>query len=214
MVDHTESAKATNYHILRSVVFGALTAVLVWEVVLSPGMDWWNNRTTGEQPVLQVEQGEVQTDVAAESIPVKLSIPAINLTAEFTQPLGIDQNTGEIEVPGEYDKVGWYKYSPSPGQLGPMIILGHVDSYTGPAVFYSIGQLETGDEVLVVGDDGVERTYLVERSVKFEQADFPTELVYGDTAGPELRLITCSGVFNQVTQRYTQNRVVYAKLKE
>jgi len=211
MVDKLASTKTSKYHTLRSVVFGILVAILAWELVISPGLDWWNAREIKPESdeTLQLQQAE--SDLAVESLPIKLSVPAINLTADFTNPLGIS-DSGEIEVPKEYDKVGWYKYSPSPGQIGPMIILGHVDSFTGPAVFFSIGQLKEGDEIQVTGDDGIERSYVVERSMKYEQADFPAEEVYGNTTGPELRLITCSGIFDKTNQRYSHNRVVYAKL--
>lgn len=212
MVEHASATQVSNYHILRSVVFGVLVAVLAWELVLSPTLGWWQARQAPAQPVVQQQPVASSTDLAVESLPVQLDIPAIGVSTSFTSPLGVNEDTGEIEVPDDFDKVGWYKYSPAPGQIGPMIILGHVDTVAGPAVFYSIGQLQEGDDIKLTGDDGVERTYKVQYTAKYEQEDFPAQKVYGDTEGPELRLITCSGIFDKQNQRYSHNRVVYATL--
>jgi sortase (surface protein transpeptidase) len=145
-----------------------------------------------------------------ESEPVRLSIPKINVDAPFV-PLGIDENR-EIEVPEGYDEVGWYMHGPTPGELGPAIVLGHVDSYEGAAVFYLLGQLNPGDIVDITRADGSVAHFRVDTLERYVQNDFPTSLVYGDIDHAGLRLITCSGEYDRTTNRYDKNLVVYASL--
>ena len=149
----------------------------------------------------------------SQSLPVRLQIPRINLDTTFTPPLGLRAD-GEVAVPDTYDQVGWYKYSPVPGAIGPTVVLGHVDSYEGPAVLYSIGQLRVGDQILVTNASGTVYIYEVEASEKYEQDAFPTQLVYGDLDYAGLRLITCSGWYDREAKRYSHNRVVFARLIE
>ncbi len=145
------------------------------------------------------------------SEPVKLLIPKINVNSDFELPLDIEES-GDVRVPNSYDKVGWYKYSPTPGELGPAVIFGHVDSKTGPAVFYSLGQLKTDDDIYVERADGSTAHFKVDFFERYEQKEFPTELVYGDIDHAGLRLVTCSGIYLRGQQRYTHNLVVYARL--
>jgi hypothetical protein len=151
-------------------------------------------------------------ETAPDIYPVKINIPKINVQAPFGNPLGIMKN-GEVEVPKDYDEVGWYKYGPVPGSLGPAVVLGHVDSKTGPAVFYSIGQLAVGDEIIITLSDGREETFLIEHSELYEQGSFPTISVYGDIDYAGLRLVTCSGQYDKKVKRYSHNRVIFARLK-
>lgn len=160
----------------------------------------------------QVVPEEVSvTTVLPESEPTVLSIPAINLETTFEEPLGLKPDRSS-EVPDSYTKVGWYKYGPTPGELGPAVILGHVDSYEGPAVFFSLGQLEEGDDIFVTRKDGSTAHFIVTRLDRPSQDSFPTRDVYSDIDHAGLRLITCSGTFQQGIQRYTHNLIVYAAL--
>lgn len=145
------------------------------------------------------------------SAPVTLRIPAIDLEAEFEKQLGLNDD-GTIEVPDSYEAVGWYQYGPTPGELGPAVVLGHVDSYQGPAVFYSLGQLTSGDKIYIDRADGSVATFIVERLERHEQDDFPTREVYSDLDYAGLRLITCSGIYSRVTKRYSHNLIVFARL--
>ena len=156
---------------------------------------------------------DIKGSVLAGSNPVSLQIPKINVDTEFEAPLGLFPD-GEIEVPDSYTAVGWYENSPTPGELGPAIILGHVDSIAGPAVFYSLGQLEVGDDIYVGRKDGSVAHFQVTLLERYEQVEFPVEKVYGDIDHAGLRLITCSGIFSRGSQRYSHNLVVYAKLVE
>lgn len=159
-----------------------------------------------------IPENIVSGPLLTEAVPVQIRIPKINVAAPFEEPLGVTQ-TREIEVPEEYETVGYYKYGPTPGELGPAVVLGHVDSVDGPAVFFSLGQLEVGDEIEIDREDGSTAVFEVTKMERHLQSGFPTELVYGNIDHAGLRLITCSGSFDKGIQRYSHNLIVFAKLK-
>ena len=163
----------------------------------------------------EVVNSNVESNVPAmaEAIPTKLSIPKLKIETTFEKPLGLAPD-GAIEIPESYTQVGWYEHGPTPGEYGPAVILGHVDSVSGPAVFFPLGQLEAGDDIFIDRADGSVAHFIVERLERYEQIAFPTAKVYGDIDHAGLRLITCSGTFIKGEQRYTHNLVVYAKLVE
>lgn len=168
--------------------------------------------TKDEEPVIEpVVEEVVMADVLPPSEPTRLRIPKLDIDTTFVPPLGLLQN-GEVAVPDSYTEVGWYKFSPTPGALGPAVILGHVDSYAGPAVFFYLGQLEPGDDVFIDRADGSTAHFKVESLERPKQAEFPTERVYGDIDHAGLRIITCTGIYVRGNQRYTHNLVVYARL--
>jgi sortase (surface protein transpeptidase) len=144
--------------------------------------------------------------------PTRLRIPDIYVDTNFVD-LGLQEN-GEIEVPEGYQEVGWYTYGPTPGELGPAVILGHVDSYKGPGVFLTLGQLQPGDYIYVDREDGTTATFRVTELARYDRDEFPKEKVYGDIDHAGLRLITCSGTFNKDAQEYNRVLVVYATLVE
>lgn len=147
------------------------------------------------------------------SKPKKIVIPAIDVHAKV-MTLGKKKN-GSIEVPPfEQDsRAGWYKSSPTPGQIGPSVILGHVDSEKyGPAVFFKLGALEKGDRVRVERADGSVARFRIDRVARFPKNDFPTAAVYGAVGHAGLRLITCGGQFNPSRGHYEDNIIVYASL--
>ena len=121
---------------------------------------------------------------------------------------------GHSSVPEAYDTVGWYKYSPTPGELGPSVILGHVDSYEGPAVFFSLGQVHVGDPIEIEREDGSVVVFSITGYERVEQTAFPTDRVYNDISHAGIRLITCSGIFDKGAQRYSHNLIVYGELSE
>jgi hypothetical protein len=144
------------------------------------------------------------------SRPVRISIPAIGVTAPVIR-LGLDRS-GALEVPRDFGDTGWWTGGARPGERGPAVIAGHVDSYTGPAVFFRIGNLRRGDAITVERADGSSVRFHVQRSAHYPKAHFPTTKVYGPTAKPTLRLITCSGKFDRASGHYLDNTVVYAGL--
>jgi len=92
------------------------------------------------------------------------------------------------------------------------VILGHVDSYTGPAVFFRLRDLEPGAVIHVDRIDGTTVSYTVDRIQQYDKDQFPTEEVYGAQSEPVLRLVTCGGLFDREIRSYTDNLVVYASL--
>lgn len=161
----------------------------------------------------------VKEDVSASSTksfsrsaPVKLTAPAIGLVAEFEAPLRLNPDK-TVEVPDSYEKVGWYEYGATPGEIGPATILGHVDSYKGPAVFYNLRKLTVGDTVFVERADGTTATFVIETIEQYDQDVFPTEKIYGSIDYPGIRLVTCSGTYDKRSQRYSHNLVLFGRLQ-
>jgi len=144
------------------------------------------------------------------SKPVHLDVPDIGLSTELIE---LGKNPDDtLETPTRYDIAGWYKYSPTPGEIGPSVIAGHVDNYLGPAVFFYLKDLKPGQLISVSREDGSTVKFQVEKVALFDQQNFPTKEVYGDIDYPGLRLITCGGNFNALTGHYSHNTVVYASL--
>jgi hypothetical protein len=145
------------------------------------------------------------------SEPVRLRIPAIAVDTRLLQ-LGL-RDDGRVEVPPlDSPEAGWYRYSPTPGERGPAVLLGHVDSArTGPGVFYDLPALAPGDPIEVGRADGSTVSFVVDRIGRYPKAAFPTTDVYGDVPDPELRLVTCGGAFDDGTGHYEDNIVVYAR---
>lgn len=144
------------------------------------------------------------------SEPVRVAIPAIGVDAPVV-PEGLD-TAGQLEAPplSEHNLAGWFQYGPTPGQLGPAVIEGHVDSKAGPSVFYNLGKLTAGARVDVTRQDGRHAVFQVDTLQQVSKDAFPTQKVYGSLNYSALRLITCGGVFNTATGSYTDNIIVYA----
>lgn len=148
------------------------------------------------------------------SRPTALSIPAIGVHSRL-QSLG--QNADRtMEVPAvgpHYDEAGWYRYSPTPGVLGPSILVGHVDSAKGGAsVFFRLGELRPHDSVSITRADGSVAIFAVTEVRRYPKAAFPTQRVYGNTDHAALRLLTCGGPFDGATGHFRDNIVVFATL--
>lgn len=145
--------------------------------------------------------------------PSNVSIEAIEVNSTV-RPLGLNSD-GSLEVPARgptYDDAGWFTGSPSPGEAGPAILLGHVNGRGGvPSVFFRLAELREGDLVSVGLADGSGNMFEVYRIEQYPKDQFPTATVYGDTEGPELRLITCAGAWDAETSHYRDNTVVYAR---
>ncbi|MBO1756922.1 class F sortase [Allobranchiibius sp. CTAmp26] len=146
------------------------------------------------------------------SPPSKIRIASLNEGSPLLT-LGATANR-EIVVPTDQqaDQAGWFNGSPTPGAVGPATIVGHVTSSRGGAVFYHLAQIKDGAVVQVTLKDGKVLTYDVYRVASFPKDAFPTQAVYGNTSGPELRLITCGGTFDTATGHFRNNTVVYARL--
>lgn len=144
----------------------------------------------------------------SRSEPVSLRIANIGVSTNLIT-LGTKAD-GTLETPEAYDVAGWYKQSPTPGQIGPSVIVGHVDNYKGPAVFYRLKELKPGDIIEVTRANGGLVKFKVDGVEQFQQDNFPTNKVYGNINYPGLRLITCGGEFNRATGEYMANTIVFA----
>ncbi len=149
-------------------------------------------------------------DIAAEAPPPRgVNIDRLGIESPL---VGLRvQGDGTLQVPDDYDTAGWHRAGTAPGEVGPAVVVGHVDSYEGPAVFYRLRELQPGDRVTIDRVDGSVVVFEVYGQETVSKDAFPTERVYGPTDGPELRLVTCGGRFDEQARRYNDNVVVYAK---
>ena len=152
--------------------------------------------------------GDPGRSVAPGEVPVHLEVPAAGVDVPLIR-LGVNPD-GSLEVPADYQQVGWFTGSAAPGATGPAIIAGHVDSTSGPAPFFELRDLVAGDEVVVTGADGQRRSFSVDGVEQYPKDRFPTAAVYGPAPGPVLRLITCGGSFDRSAGHYRDNVVVFA----
>jgi len=153
-----------------------------------------------------------QAKPLARSVPVSIRIPAIEVDAPVME---VGKNAdGTVQVPplDDHNLTGWYRYGPAPGQRGPAVILGHVDSLTSISVFYYLKDLHKGDRVYVTLADGKVAAFAVDGVQKVAKDAFPTATIYGKARYPTLRLITCGGPFDRATGHYVDNIIVYAHL--
>ena len=148
----------------------------------------------------------------ARAEPVQIDIPAIGVSSSLVD-LGLNTD-GTLEVPVDFDKAGWFTGGNYPGdpQGPPGLIAGHVDDYTGPAVFYRLPELAVGDEVMVVRADNTVAVFGVTESRQYPKDALPTDEVYAPVGDSEIVLITCTGDFDQSARSYRDNLVVRATL--
>ena len=143
------------------------------------------------------------------SAPLSMSIPSLKVKAKIIK-LGLD-SVGALEVPKTGDIAGWYKGSSSPGEIGPTIIVAHVDMNGKAGVFFRLKEMKIGDVVKVQRADKEVVTFIVTEISTFKKSKFPSEKIYGNLNFAGLRLITCGGKFDSKIRHYDSNVVVYAK---
>lgn len=141
--------------------------------------------------------------------PTGLVVPDVDLRADHLDDLATD-HAGALEVPADPQELGWFTGGAVPGQTGPAVVVGHVDSWQGPGVFWRLRDLHPGDPVDVPRSDGTIAHFAVDSVESFDKDAFPTERVYGPTPGPALRLVTCGGAFDRGARSYLDNVVVFA----
>ena len=147
----------------------------------------------------------------ATPVPIRLKIPKIHVSSSLDR-LGRAQD-GTVEVPSRWEVPGWYELGPRPGDPGSAVILGHVDSKRGPAVFFRLRELRPGDEIDVTLADGSSVRFVVQRTAQYDKQRFPTDDVYYPTLRSALRLVTCGGQFDRTTGHYRSNIVVFATIR-
>ena len=173
------------------------------------------NRAEGGAPSSTAAENSDYPQPLDYSPPVHLKAPTIGVDSPLIK-VGKNED-GTIEVPeGEqYDLAAWYRNSPSPGQYGPTIIEGHIDSKAnGPSVFFELGGMKPGDEVTITRQDGVDVVYVIDEVRLYDREDFPTKRVYADfDNGPLLRLISCGGALNRDRGEYAGNIIAFGHIK-
>ncbi|WP_066368874.1 class F sortase [Herbidospora mongoliensis] len=149
------------------------------------------------------------------SRPVKISIPAVGVNRAKIGTVGVTKK-GEIGTPSlsKPKETAWYKNGPAPGDQGPAVILGHVNTRSGAAVFSRLRDIKRGNKISILRADGKLAVFTVDGVEQVSKKSFPTKRVYGNTITSSLRLITCGGAYNSKTHHYTDNIVVYATLTE
>ncbi|MGC4892702.1 class F sortase [Micromonospora sp. DT31] len=195
-----------------AVVAAVTLAAATGAGLVSAGLG--NTSTAPPQPgtsaAPDTERPGANGPVLARSTPVRVTIPRIGVDAEIV-PVAVDDD-GALEVPPlrRPEVAGWYHPGPAPGQAGNAVLVGHVDSRHGPAVFFDLGRLRPGDRVRVLRTDGRTATFTVDGVGAYPKERFPTARVYGGDATARLRLITCGGRFDTRTGSYPDNIVVFA----
>jgi hypothetical protein len=164
-----------------------------------------SDRTASPAPGVAVRAAQSRS-----AVPVRVQVPSVGIDSGLAR-LGLDA-AGALVPPADFGQAGWLAESAAPGDVGPAVLAGHVDSSGGPAVFYRLRETAVGDDVLVGRGDGTTARFTVTRVDRYPKADFPTAEVYGPTPDAELRLITCGGDFDHSRRSYVDNVVVYARL--
>ncbi|MCP3856471.1 MAG: class F sortase [Actinomycetia bacterium] len=166
----------------------------------------------GEPPVLSPHPPQPSDNTLTtgeQAVPLGVRIPGIDVDASIIE-LGLNGD-GSLEVPSDYGLTGWYTGRAVPGDIGPSVVVGHVDSTTGPAVFNRLPRLEVGDLIEIDRSDGLVAHFRVSEITLVQKDQFPTAAVYGATEVPALRLITCGGAFDREERSYGANHIVYAE---
>ncbi len=190
-----------------AVIVGATTVWVARSPARAPAIEVLS--VAPSQPAISLPTFE---DVPT-SRPVSLVIPSLGVDTSVGE-LGLQAN-GQVEVPTTTRVVGWYRYGVTPGQIGSAVILGHVDSYLGPGVFFNLKTLKAGASLDLSLADGARARFVVTEVVQYLKSSFPDRLVYGaHGSSRSLQLVTCGGVFDHATGHYLSNVVVYSRLAQ
>lgn len=167
---------------------------------------------SGEPSAEPEVEGGASVQGMGKADPVSIDVPKIGAKSSLI-PLGLNaDNTVEVPPITQPMQAGWYEHGPTPGEVGPSVILGHVDGNKQKGIFYRLKELAAGDKVSIARKDGTTAEFAVTKVERVAKDKFPTEAVYGDTSDPELRLITCGGVFDKASHNYLDNVIVFARL--
>ncbi|MFF2551253.1 class F sortase [Nocardia sp. NPDC058058] len=170
-----------------------------------------STETTPAASTTTATPAKVQTAAAVtRSTPVSFDIPSIKASGSLIS-LGLNAD-GTVQVPVDYQQAGWYQQGPAPGEQGSAVILGHVDSYKGEGVFFSLKKVKAGDMIDVKRADGKTAHFKVTDVRMYLKSEFPDQLVYGARGGATLQVVTCGGDFDQSAKSYLSNVVVFSSL--
>ncbi|MCG3756614.1 MULTISPECIES: class F sortase [unclassified Amycolatopsis] len=144
--------------------------------------------------------------------PVSLDVPSIDAHSSLV-PLGLnDDKTVQVPPVDQPLQAGWYHFGPKPGQVGPAVVLGHIDGNHQKGIFWRLHEMKKGDKVVIGRKDGSKATFTVTKVDQIAKKTFPTEAVYGNTTDSQIRLITCGGAFDAEKKSYLDNIIVYGTL--
>lgn len=213
---------ATGHHVRRATVTMTLLLVLTGCAGTAANETGSEPDTTapsasmsapaGPDPSATPETQQADQLVMDASRPVSFSIPALDRQGKLIETGLREDRTLEVPPGREGAPASWYNGSPTPGEIGPAVLLGHVNSLADDSgIFYNLESLAKGDKITVTRQDGSTAVFAVYKSELYPKNDFPTKAVYQPTDGAELRLITCDG-FSESTGEFVDNLVIYAKL--
>lgn len=154
---------------------------------------------------------EIHTEILPFYLhPYELEIPQLKINT-FIVPVGIDEHE-RMDVPKSFENVGWFKYGSIPGEQGNAVIAGHLDSPTGPAIFYNLNTLQIGDFIHVLNIKGEKMTFIIKEKKIYNTSSFPIEKVFGYTDKKILNIITCDGAFDHNAKTYDKRLVLVSQL--
>ncbi|WBB69401.1 sortase [Micromonospora sp. WMMD812] len=199
----------------QAMLFALAGALLVLTVAGLPG---WRTRTAADAPpagsarMPQIPAGPPRAPTGSHAPPAELTIASIGVRTPLVDLSR--QPDGALTVPTDYQVAGWYANGPMPGEAGgpPAVIAGHVDSDSGPGIFYRLPELAVGDVIQTRDIDSTVRRFTVYRLAEYPKSQFPADEVYASSSRAELRLITCTGTFDQREASYRDNLVAFAVL--
>lgn len=148
----------------------------------------------------------------AASTPTRVAVPTIFASSSLIATGLRTDDTLDVPPVSNPMQASWFDQSPSPGQVGPSVLLGHVNGNGKPGIFADLDKVVTGAQVFVDRADGQRAVFKVSRVDTFPKASFPTDLVYNNTPNPQLRLVTCGGAYDAANRNYLSNIIVYADL--
>lgn len=196
----------------RQRLYGSLAV----SILIAAGIGLLVSRPSSD-PVQRILASSTTTSASApalhgldRSIPRELLVPSLGIAVPIGQ-LGLQANH-QVQVPTSAHTVGWFRLGPTPGQMGSSVILGHVDSYRGPGIFFTLKSLVPGALIEVRLSDGLTAQFRVTSVAQYAKVAFPDHLVYGSHSNRWLNLVTCGGTFNHATGSYESNIVVFSRL--
>jgi len=143
--------------------------------------------------------------------PTHLTVPSVGISTDL-ETLGLLKD-GSLATPKNTDLAGWYGGGAKPGAVGPAVLAGHVSWNGVPSVFFRLSEVAKDDQITVTQEDGSEVNFRVTRVEQHPKDEFPTLEVYGNTATPQLRLITCGGDFDSSSGHFYDNIIVFAEME-
>ncbi|WP_242891469.1 class F sortase [Actinomadura litoris] len=195
------------------IVVGGLSAVLTALAALQAA----RNDPAGSAPPMPRPDasrpiGPATTPDLPPSPPVRIEVPRIDVRTPLMKLAKNPDQTVETPPPSRAQEAGWYRLGAAPGSRGAAVIIGHVDTADGPAVFYRLGRLRPGDRASVLRADGRTAVFGIDSVERFAKDRFPTNRVYGDPGYAAIRLITCGGRFDRDAGHYLDNVIAFGHL--